>query len=249
MRFAGQTVVVTGGGQGIGAATAARFAAEGAFVAIADIDLRKGRDTAAGLVEAGGTAAAYRLDAGESESWRALAAELHADGRIVDVVVNNAYVVVVAPAAETEEVDWERQLSVDLSAVYHSVRAFMADLQQARGSIVNVASVHAESTLPGHPAYAAAKGGVLALTRQLSLDYGPEVRVNAVLPGPILTHTWDTATPDDLAGAAAATGLARLGKPDEVASVIAFLASEDASYVNGAELAVDGGMLARLYRT
>lgn len=241
MRFEGKTVVVTGAGSGIGAATAVRFADEGALVVVTNRTAAKAEAVADGIVRDGGRALARGLDAGVAEQWAALRDELHAAGTRVDVVVNNAYALERLPAHELSEASWARQIDVDLSAVYHSVRAFMPDLLDAGGCLVNVASVHAVVAWKGHPAYAAAKGGVLALTRQLAVEYGPRVRVNALIPGPVLTPTWDGATPQDLREVAAATALGRLGAPEEVAAAVAFFASQDASFVTGASLVVDGG--------
>ncbi len=245
MRFDGTTVVVTGGGSGIGAATAARFAAEGAYVVVTNRTAAKADRVAAEIRQAGGDAVSYGLDVAETGHWSALRDELHGAGRAVDVVVNNAYALELLPAHELSETSWARQIDVDLSAVYHSVRAFMPDLMERRGSMVNVASVHAVVSWKRHPAYAAAKGGVLALTRQLAVEYGPAVRVNAVIPGPILTPTWDGADDAMMAATAAGTALGRLGTAEECAGAIAFLASADAAYITGAQLVVDGGQTIR----
>ena len=147
----------------------------------------------------------------------------------------------ISPAHETDEAAWQQQLSVNLTSVYYSVRTFHAQLSAAQGSIVNVASVHAIAGAPGHAAYAASKGGVTALTRQLSAEYAPGIRVNAVLPGPILTRTWDGVPDDFQEMIAAGTAMKRLGCAEEVAAAIVFLASAGASYITGAELLIDGG--------
>lgn len=246
MRFIGRTALVTGAAQGIGAATAERLGREGAFVVVTDVAQDGAEAVAAGIVAAGGQSAAYTLDVGVGPAWAALRGSLEAAGHDVDVVVNNAYVLVREPAHLTTENDWERQIAVNLTAVYHSVRTFMPGLVRARGVMVNVASVHARQTIARYPAYAAAKGGVLAFTRQLAIEYGPEVRVNAVLPGPVLTKTWDSVPDDARLATAASTALNRLGYPEEVAAVVTFLASDEASFVTGAELFVDGGLSARL---
>lgn len=241
MRFDGKTVIVTGAGSGIGLAAAERFAAEGAYVILVGRTAATLEGAAARIRAAGGIAEPHAMDVGQSRDWQALRDLLHADGRHVAVVVNNAYVLEKLPAHDLSEESWDWQLGVNLSSVYHSVRAFLPDLRAARGAIVNVASVHGIVSWKAHPAYGAAKGGMLAFTRQLAVEYGPEVRVNAVVPGPILTPTWDTVTEDDLAATAGATALARLGEPSEVAAAIVFLASDEASYVTGAQLVVDGG--------
>ena len=245
-RFTGLTALVTGGGHGIGAATCRRLAAEGAVVVVADLDLDAAEVVAAELGDHG---RAVRLDVGAPESWDALADWAGGVGAPdgFDVVVNNAFTVVVRPAGELSPADWDRQIAVDLSGVYHCIRVLLDGLVARRGAVVNVASVHAVTGYPGHPAYAAAKGGVVALTRQLSAEYGASVRFNAVLPGAIQTRLWDTATPEDLAHHAGLAAAKRLGRPEEVAAAIAFLASSDASYVSGACLTVDGGLTTSVF--
>ncbi|MGC3954797.1 MAG: SDR family oxidoreductase [Propionicimonas sp.] len=241
MRFDAKTIIVTGAGSGIGEAAAERFAAEGGQVVLVGRTPAKLDAVVARIRAAGGVAEPFAMDVGQSQGWQALRDQLHAAGRRVDVVVNNAYVLEKLPAHELTEDSWDWQLGVNLSSVYHSVRAFLPDLRAAHGAIVNVASVHGIISWKSHPAYGAAKGGMLAFTRQLAIEYGPQVRVNAVVPGPILTPTWDTVTPDELAATAGETALGRLGEPSEVAAVIAFVASDEASYVTGAQLVVDGG--------
>jgi NAD(P)-dependent dehydrogenase (short-subunit alcohol dehydrogenase family) len=227
--------LVTGAARGIGAACARRLAMDGLQVVLADVDVAAAEEVAGDLPGSGHRA--VLLDAGDAASWRALAT----GHPVVDVVVNNAAMVVKSLAHELPEDDWDRQIAVDLSSVYHSVRAYGAVLVERGGAIVNVASVHAVLGYAGHPAYAAAKGGVVALTRQLAVDYGPGVRVNAVLPGPILTRVWDGVDEAGRRRAAVGTALQRMGQPEEVAAVVSFLASADASYVTGAAIPVDGG--------
>jgi len=239
-RFAGQVAVVTGAASGIGAATAARLAAEGAAVVLADIADEAGRAVAADLRERGAAAAFVSADVSSPEAWDRVVEQAHTFGP-VGVLVSNAYTVDVAPAHEMTLASWERQLAVNLTGGFLGVKAVLPDLREQRGAVVLTSSVHAHKGIPGHPAYAASKGALLALSGQLAVEYGPEVRVNAVLPGPILTAAWDRVSPEDRERSVAETAAGRFGTPEEVAAAIAFLAAGEASYITGSSLLVDGG--------
>src|ERR1700704_6183407 len=240
-RFKGRVALVTGAAWGIGAATARRFAEEGASVIIADIDETAAERIAAELRGRGSDAQAVQCDVSSAADWARLAAVVRERHGRLDVLHNNAFALEPAPAHLLDQGSWERQLAVDLTSVYLSVRTFLSDLQAVRGNIVSTSSVQALMGFRSHPAYAAAKGGIIGLTHQLAVEYGPEVRVNAVLPGPILTRAWESASPADVERAAAGTAVGRLGRPEEVAAAVAFLASDDASYITGTTLLVDGG--------
>lgn len=239
LRFAGRTAVVTGAAAGIGAATARRLAAEGAAVVLADI-AEAGQDVSDLINAVGGRAAFVRADVADERDWTATVQAAHAFGP-VHLLVSNAFTQHVAPAHETSRASWDRQLAVNLTGAFLGFRAVLDDLRATSGSAVLVSSVHAHAGLPGHPAYAASKGALLSLCGQLAVEYGPAVRVNAVLPGPIMTAAWDQVGEEARLRSARATAARRLGNPEEVAAAIAFLGSPDASYVTGTSLVVDGG--------
>lgn len=226
--------VVTGAASGIGLAITEALVAEGFHVMMVDID-------EAGLEAHGGrlhNVTTLASDVSLDETWVQIAQ--HWPDRI-DALIHNALALTVKPMHEQEPDEYRRQLAVLLDPIYLSIRMLHEPLRAARGSIVLISSVHARVGLPGHPVYAAAKGGMGALARQLAVDYGPEIRVNAVLPGPILTPVWDGLDASVLEEVARQTTVGRMGSPQDVANVVTFLVSPSAGFVDGAEILVDGG--------
>lgn len=240
-RFDSKLAVVTGAAHGIGAASAARLAAEGATVVLADIDAERAAEVAARIRADGGRAVHRQCDVSRREDWTQLRDQVHAEFGPVDVVHSNAFMHLPGSAHAMPQSVWDAELAVNLTPLLHAMFTFHDDLDERGGNIVVTSSVHAAFGLPGNPAYAAAKGGLCAMARQFAVEYGPRIRVNAVLPGPIRTQVWDDVDEAGIEMSARATALDRLGSPEEVAAAVAFLASDDASYITGASLYVDGG--------
>ena len=250
-RFEGKVAIVTGSSSGIGKATALRLASEGAAVCVvANRNVEGGQATAREIAEGGRGSLFVQADVSvAADCERVVAETLAALGR-VDVLVNNAGITRGAPLERLDEALWDTVLDTNLKSAYLMSRAAVPDmLGRGWGAIVNVSSVHAQATAPGLAVYAASKAGMTGLTRGLALELGPRgVRVNCILPGTIDTSLYSRSNrevdraawkPRESEGQA----MKRLGSPDEIAAAIAFLASDDASFVNGATLTADGGLL------
>jgi NAD(P)-dependent dehydrogenase (short-subunit alcohol dehydrogenase family) len=252
-RLDGKIAVVTGGAHGIGRASAKALGAEGAKVAIGDVDETDGKACAKDILGAGGEAVFVRTDVTSMDDVRALVgAAVERWGRL-DVMVNNVGVAIGGAAGEMSEDDWRRVIDVNLTGVWRGMRvAIPIMIEAGGGSIVNMSSVQGHVGFVGWSGYAASKGGVDALTRQAAVEYAPRgIRVNAIVPGTILTEMnerilREVDDPDALqAEWKAMHPVGRVGTPEEVAAVVVFLASEESSFVTGESLRVDGGMVVR----
>lgn len=244
MRFKDKVVIVTGGASGIGEASVRAFAREGAKVVIADY-AEHGQALAD---ELGADKALFiKIDVTDSEAVQAMIAQTVTKFGRLDVMFANAGIAADAPVDELEESAWQRTIDINLSGVYlcdkYAIQQF---LKQGGGVIVNCGSIHSHVGKRGVTAYAAAKGGVKLLTQTLSVDYGDKgIRVNAVCPGYIDTPLLKD-IPDDIKEKLVALHpMGRLGRAEEVANAVLFLASDEASFVTGSSLMVDGGYTAQ----
>jgi len=244
-RFDGRNVLVTGAGGGIGSASARRFAELGASVLVTDLDGEQAEVVADEIAAAGGNAAAMRFDVGDADAWTDIAEAVHDLWGPVSVVHNNAFTRILKPAHLTSDDEFEHQLRVNVGAIHRSLTTFLDDLRAQRGNIVTTGSVHSDLAFVSHPGYAASKGATVALTQQLAIEYGPEIRFNTVLPGPIDTGAWHGVDEGPRLEAAMGTALLRMGRAEEVAAAVTFLASDAASYITAASLRVDGGYTTR----
>lgn len=251
MRFTDQTVIVTGGAGGIGRACAELFAKEGASVVIADIDVQGGEAAASRIIEAGGTAAFITCDVGDGSSAIALIDQtVQRFGRL-DVLVNNAGIIKAAEFLDISEADFDSVMRVNLKGAFlvgqAAARAMVAS---GKGAIVNMSSANAVLAIPNQIPYVVSKGAMNQLTNVMALALADKgVRVNAVGPGSIMTDMLKTIMTDEAARQKilSRTPLGRCGEPEEMARVVAFLASDDASYITGQCVYADGGRLGLNY--
>lgn len=255
-RFSGKSVIVTGAGKGIGKASALAFAREGANVAVADVSPKDAEQTAATISAHGGRAIAVACDVTRTADVQRLVAQTTQTFGGVDVLHNNAGVIRYGTVVDMSEEDWDFILNVNLRATFLMCKHVIPELRcRGGGAIVNTSSVQAFASQRTVAAYSASKGAVLSLTKTVALDHaGENIRCNCIAPGsvhtPMLDQAANTFAADNPAKAISDWGklhpLGRVGTPEEVAKLVLFLASDDASFCTGGCYTIDGGLLSSL---
>ena len=253
-RLTERVAIVTGGAMGIGGATARRFAEEGARVLVVDIASDGGQQNVERIRAAGGTAESLRGDVSTEAGVQAMVDRAVSLWGRLDIVVNNAYAANRTgrmDATRVPEAEWDQGMNVGLKAMYRAARLAVPHLRAAGGgAIVNMSSVHGLLVEPGQLVYETLKAGVINLTRQLAVEYGPDgIRVNAICPGHIVTERIEgrwREHPETLRFFAEQYPLRRTGTPNDIANAIVFLCSDEASFITGQALVVDGGLSIQL---
>lgn len=251
-RLEGRIALVTGAGnaRGLGAATARRFAEEGAFVYVTDLDLAGAEGVAASIRESGGQAEAHAQDVTSEASWDALFAAIEQGHGRLDVLVNNAGIAILKPLEQLTAADWERQNKVNLDSVFYGTQRAVALMRKVGegGSIVNLSSIAGLVGVTMCGAYGAAKAGVRQFSKVVALECAADqIRCNSVHPGMIETAMQDVARSDNPEGFKQIVGgipMQRMGAPLDIANMNLFLASDEANYITGCEFVVDGGVTA-----
>jgi NAD(P)-dependent dehydrogenase (short-subunit alcohol dehydrogenase family) len=247
----GRVALITGAASGQGRAAATSFAAHGASIAVIDMNDEGAEETVALVEKEGGAAIAVHADVSVKDDCARMVDEAVAAFGRLDVLYNNAAVQMSGRLVECTEEEWDRTIATNLNAVFWACRAALpVMLEGERGSIINTASVLGLIGSEGYVAYGAAKAGLVALTRQIAVEYGPRVRANVIAPGSIDTPRFRRVaeemddTEDFLSGLARVIPLQRLGTAEDVAGIALFLASDQSAYVSGAVIPADGGLAA-----
>lgn len=250
MRLKGKTAVITGGGSGIGRETAALFSREGANVLVSDYAEVAGKKTAEAITDAGGKAVFIKTDISKQDEVQSMvAAALDIYGRI-DILFNNAGVLAFGTALDTDIDVWNRVIAVNLTGTFLCSKAVLGHMKENKsGSIINMtSSTGAHDAAANTVAYVTSKGGVALLTKAMAIDHAADnIRVNAIAPGPTDTRMLrENLPPEQLEAFSKTFPMKRLGKTNELAYAVLFLASDEASFVTGSILAVDGGQTAEV---
>jgi NAD(P)-dependent dehydrogenase (short-subunit alcohol dehydrogenase family) len=254
LRLSDRVAIVTGGAMGIGGATARRLAEEGARVLVVDVHADAAARNVAAITAQGGVAEALQSDVGSEDGVRAMVDQAVNRWGKLDIVVNNAYAGVGGPkvdAVAVSESAWDRSMDIGLKAMFRAAKYAVPHMRQAGGgSMVNLSSVHGLLGAPGSLVYETLKAGVIGLTRQLAVEYGPDgIRVNAICPGHIVTERLEEMWrdhQDTLRFFVEQYPIRRTGKPVDIANAIVFLCSDEASFITGHALVVDGGLSIQL---
>ena len=248
-RLEGRVALITGAASGIGKATAQRLADEGAAVLVTDIQVEAGEATVNEINGSGGKAAFFKHDVTSETEWEAACSEAVQKFGGLDIVVNNGGMGDIKPIEETTLAEWDRTVAIDQTGVFLGMKTAAPHLKTSEhASVINISSIFGTSGGFGvSPAYHAAKGAVRTLTKNVALRWATEgIRVNSIHPGfiatPILEQSRNTPIWD---GMTALTPMGTLGRPEDIAASVAYLASEDAAFITGLELYIDGGYMAR----
>ncbi|MEN4041452.1 MAG: glucose 1-dehydrogenase [Anaerolineaceae bacterium] len=253
MKLKDRVAIVTGGAKGIGWGICKVLGQEGAKVVVVDWDEKAGKNTANELNREGCPALFVPCDVSQEDQVKAMIAATVTHFGKIDILVNNAGIGVYKSVLETSSQDWDRCLDVNLKGQFLCSKYAIPHMQQiGKGAIVNISSVHSSQTVNGVAPYAASKGGITALTRNMAIDYGPTVRVNSIAPGwvltPLIQSIFDSYT--DPAGQQREVErrqvMKRIGRPEDIGYAVAFLVSDEASFITGTQLYVDGGLTAQL---
>jgi hypothetical protein len=253
MRHENKIVIVTGAAKGIGWGIAKVFIQEGAKVAVVDWDEAIGKKTAQEFRDAGGQAIYIKCDVSNEDQVKAMIQKVLDEYGRIDILVNNAGVGVYKSLLDASSADWDHCLGVNLKGVFLCSKYAIPHMQTAgKGAIINISSVHSWATVNGVAPYAASKGGISALTRNMAIDYGPTIRVNAIAPGwvltPLIQSIFDSYPDpaDQRQQVERRQVMKRIGVPEDIGYAASFLASDEASFITGAHLFVDGGLTAQL---
>lgn len=245
MRVKDKVVIITGGGSGIGKETGILFAKEGAKVVVADVNEKAGAETVDAIKNAGGEAFFARLDVSNREQSRQVVKDTIAKYSRVDVLINNAGIIQDALVVKMTEEQWDKVIDINLKGPFNCIQAVVEQMiSQGSGVILNISSIVALYGNVGQTNYAATKAGLVGMTKTLAKELGKKgIRVNAVAPGFIYTPMTATVPEKILEMMKEKTPLKRLGAPADIANTLLFLSSDDASFINGAVISVDGGLL------